>query len=419
MMGPSSTGAPAAETLATPPTPPGSLTSPPRSREVLSFLDALRRWRDDLSAALGRLDRRAQVASRPDDYLADVQLAMSLTESIDRRTEELIAAWDSGRVGPDELAKIAELIWGRLPDALGNPTAFALSEASTLAAALESRLSARLSADTIAGSGAAGRIAPLRETLQRCRQLVETLGAARGHADTEADRLAAGLEKALNSAAGPAAAGAEIDRIADAAEILERDLIKEVGLRSVVQREAVELADRVAAIERIEAEVHVTADRCRDKIADPPRLGIPEVHALGAVPQPPANAAGADAWQRARAEQAAYAARLDLVARALDEAARRYAAPLDERAELRGLAEAYRARAGAAGLAEDPQLDKGFAAARTVLYQAPCDLAAGRDLVTAYVSAVQRAVGSTDAPKEPPVPHVKPDSASTQTEDQT
>ncbi|HYU67578.1 MAG TPA: hypothetical protein VEK09_12545, partial [Jatrophihabitantaceae bacterium] len=89
-------------------------------------------------------------------------------------------------------------------------------------------------------------------------------------------------------------------------------------------------------------------------------------------------------------------------AAALDEAGRRYAAPLTERDELRGLAEAYRAKAGAAGLAEDPALGERFDALRTLLWQAPCDLAAARPLVAAYGQAVQTAVGAIAA-VQPPV----------------
>ena len=123
--------------LGPPPLAPGSLTAPAPPVEVLHFLDALGHWRDDLQAALRSLDRRAQASAIAGSYTADLELALSLWESIDRRTTDLVTAWDSGRVGRTELAHLAELMWGRLPDALGNPSAFTLGEATTLAAALE------------------------------------------------------------------------------------------------------------------------------------------------------------------------------------------------------------------------------------------------------------------------------------------
>jgi hypothetical protein len=363
---------------------------------VLRFLDELRRWRDDLRTALDALDRRAQVASSADAFTGDLTLALSLAESISRRTDELITAWDSGRVGDKELARLAELMWARLPDALGNPSAFSLDEATALAAALESRLAARLDADTIAGSGAADRIAPLRDTLARCHDLATTLE----RRVDEANALTAELDAALASDAKTLAA--EITRIADAADLLERDLIKETALRTSVSRDAPALAGRVAKLEQIAADVRETAQRCRDKIADPPRLAVPDVAALGPVPPPPDGPDLPGTWTAARAALDAYQARLDQAAAALAEAGRRYAAPLTERAELRGLAEAYRAKAAAAGLAEDPGLDAQFAAARAVLWRAPCDLVAARRLAETYGHAVQVAVGAMPA-TEPPV----------------
>jgi hypothetical protein len=377
--------------LATPPTPPGSLTAPAAPRDVLSYLDELRRWRDDLRTALTALDQRAQVASSADSFTADLTLALSLAESINRRTDELISVWDSGRVGDKELAQLAALMWGRLPDALGNPSAFSLGEATTLVTALEARLAARLDADTIAGSGAADRIAPLRETLARCHDLATTLH----RRVDEADALAARLDAALASDAKTL--GDEVGRIADAAEVLERDLIKETSLRSSVSRDAAALAARVAEIARTAAGVRDTADHCRDKIADPPRLAVPDVGVLGPVPPIPDGPDAPGTWTAARAALDAYAVQLDRAAAGLAEAGRRYAAPLAERAELRGLAEAYRAKASGAGLAEDTALDAQFATLRAELWRAPCDLVAARRLVETYSQAVQVAVGAVPA----------------------
>lgn len=385
-------------TLSAAPTPPGSLTAPAGARSVLAYLDELRRWRDDLRTAVDALDRRTQVSSAPDTFTSDVTLLMSLSESIDRRTDELIRVWDSGRVTENELAQLAQLMWGRLPDPLGNPSAFSLSEATTLAAALESRLATRLDADKIAGSGAADRIGPLRETLDRCTSLAATLCRRGG----EAEALSEDLDRALAADAGPQALGAEIERLADAAELLEGELIKETSLRASVERDTADLVARVAELSATAAGVRATAARCREKIADAPRLAVPDVTALGPVPPIPDGPEAPGAWTAARATLDAYSEHLDRVGAALAEAARRFAAPLAERAELRGLADAYRAKAAAAGLAEDSALDARFAQLRAVLWQAPCDLTAARRMTTEYGRAVQVAVGAIPA-TEPPV----------------
>lgn len=385
-----------ATSLATPPNPPGSLTAPARPRDVLQYLDELRRWRDDLRTALADLDRRAQVATDTDAFTGDLTLALSLSESIGKRTDELITTWDSGRVGDRELAQLAQLMWGRLPDALGNPSAFSLSEASTLAAALEARLAARLDADTIAGSGAADRIAPLRETLARCRDLAGTLQRRRDEVAT----LTQNLDDALQQDAKTL--GAEVERIADAAEVLERDLIKETSLRATVSRDAAALAARIADLTATATQTRTTAELCREKIADPPRLAVPDVAALGPVPPIPDGPDAPGTWTAAREALDEYTARLDKAAAALAEAGRRYAKPLTERAELRGLAEAYHAKAGARGLAEEPTLDAQWTELHAALWQAPCDLEAARAKLDEYSQAVQVAVGAV-AVVEPPV----------------
>lgn len=377
-----------AASLAAPPTAPGSLTAPAGPRSVGRYLDETRRWRDDLKAVLGSLDERAQLSSAPDAFTGDLTLAMSLSESIDRRTEDLIRVWDGGRVGDAELAQIAQLTWGRLPDPLGNPTAFSLIEASTLVAALESRLAARLDADPIAGSGVADRIAPLRATLVRCRRLAATLGRDTG----EVEQLSELLDSALGENGDAARVGPEVNRILDAADAIERDLITLTTLRASVARDAAELASRVAELTTRQTAANATAELCREKILCPPRLAVPNLAALGPIPPVPPEAAAPGTWSAAHSGLREYSDRLDRAAAALAEAHRRYAAPLAERAELRGLTEAYQAKAGAAGLAEDRTLDAEIAAVRSVLWQAPCDLETARPLVHTYGQAVQAAI---------------------------
>ena len=109
------------------------------------------------------------------------------------------------------------------------------------------------------------------------------------------------------------------------------------------------LADRVAQLSTTAGAVRETAQHCRDKIADPPRLAVPDIAALGPVPPVPDGADVPGSWTAARAALDGYQSRLQQAAAALAEAGRRYAAPLAERAELRGLAQAYRAKAAASG----------------------------------------------------------------------
>ena len=66
-------------------------------------------------------------------------------------------------------------------------------------------------------------------------------------------------------------------------------------------------------------------------------------------------------------------------------------APVRRRDELRGLLDAYQAKAGRAGLSEDVELGRRHEAAHDALHTAPCRLADAEALVRAYIDAVNGA----------------------------
>jgi hypothetical protein len=69
-------------------------------------------------------------------------------------------------------------------------------------------------------------------------------------------------------------------------------------------------------------------------------------------------------------------------------------APVARRNDLRGLLEAYRAKAAAGGKAEDPGLTRLYGLARDALYVGPCDVDAAEDRVQEYLAAVNRGGGT-------------------------
>jgi hypothetical protein len=361
---------------------------------MLSYLDALNRWVAALRATLDALDASADATDDPGKYTADIVLAMSLWNSIDARRTQLVTTWDSGRVGHNELATLATMIWGRLSDPLGSPTAFTLPEACTLAAVLADKLSDDLTTTAIGGSGAAARIAPLRAAIERCRAQSHALG----HPTTRIDELAAMLETALAGTDARAIAST-VEAVDREITAIERDMIKEASRRAGAAAQVAELERRYCDLVELEAEVRELAARCADKIANAPRLGVPTVSQLG---PPPAG----------RDQVGPYAQRLGRIAAALHVAQQRFAAPLAEREDLRGLLGAYRHRAAAKGLAEDAALHALYQPAYDVLWIAPCDLALARSLVGKYQHAVRVAVGA-DIEREPPArtDAVPPDAA--------
>jgi len=76
------------------------------------------------------------------------------------------------------------------------------------------------------------------------------------------------------------------------------------------------------------------------------------------------------------------------VARGCRDAERQATELMDRRDELRGLLDAYQARAAKLGGAEDSELDKRYDRAHDLLWTAPCDLPAAAAAVTGYQQAV-------------------------------
>jgi len=96
-----------------------------------------------------------------------------------------------------------------------------------------------------------------------------------------------------------------------------------------------------------------------------------------------------------REQAAAAAAKLDTIEAEAAAATARYqdagwvaAALLDRREELRGLLDAYQAKAVRVGAAEDIELSKLYAQGHDLLWTAPCDLATAAAAVTVYQQAI-------------------------------
>jgi hypothetical protein len=144
----------------------------------------------------------------------------------------------------------------------------------------------------------------------------------------------------------------------------------------------------VAAAAAARRDATAAWDRAAAKIAVMAPQAPPEVTPLTA------RLAGLDAL-RAAGRWTRLASELDLIEKQAAtitdqcrEVERRAGALLDRREELRGLLDAYQARAARLGGAEDSDLDGRYARARELLWTAPCDLAAATAAVTGYQQAV-------------------------------
>lgn len=353
---------------ATAPAAPGRLGEPIDGDALLIYLDALHEWRGRRRQELDRLDAAALRSRDPDDYTADLSLAMAMWQSVTDRLEQLTQTWDSGRADRRAREDLSRLIWST---GAGTVTGgLSLVESTRLSDALTASLRARLAFDPAAADVAA-RITETRAGLQRSTELAAGTGSVRPqHLPDLAD-----LRRRLERLAGQAAAGADVGGPLAVLEAesarAERDLIVAAAAHGSLARDFRAAREQRAWLEQQEEELRALVATVSESVSPTPRLAVPDVERLGRVPQD-------------RAALDAYRARLHAVGQALRFARDAYAAPLAELDELRGRLQAFGAKARAIGRAADPSVAAAHDKAQAVLDLRPCPLPEARDLVVAF-----------------------------------
>jgi hypothetical protein len=321
------------------------------------------------------------------------ELYEAYSEVIDRAAETL-----ARRPGQKELAEITALLTGPSVEIDHGPAPLARRdladtgrEQMTLIAA-RARMRAAFAAVAAVTSEAeqgwndvAGKLDAAAADLSGVEMLGDQdLASEVAEVQADLDRLR-GLLNAdpLGSHANPAAADRLLDRAA-----------------AVAARSADLARLRDGARQRIAA-VTAAADAARTAREDAAAACLRAAAKITAVPPVPADrsdlsarTAALDAllatgrWTRLSSE-------LDLLERELASATsnfrdteRTVATLLSRRDELRGLLDAYKAKAARLGAAEDPGLATGYDQARQLLWTAPCDLNAAADAVNRFQQAV-------------------------------
>jgi chromosome segregation ATPase len=253
-----------------------------------------------------------------------------------------------------EVVAAAESVW--------NETAEGLSEIGTAIGTAKEQ-AAELGDDEVTGA-----LIAAAEELGRLREVLNSDPLAlwqHGRVDT------ARLDRLRKEAA------AAVARVGDLAR-----------LRADAQRRIAAVTAAVAASAAAWQDAKAARDRAATKIAT-------------ALPPPPAEPAGLDAalaaldTLRAAGRWARLAAELDAIGTEAAAATERYrdaeraaVALLGRRDELRGLLDAYQAKAASLGAAEDAELTARYQQARDLLWTAPCDLVAASAAVTDYQQAI-------------------------------
>jgi hypothetical protein len=170
---------------------------------------------------------------------------------------------------------------------------------------------------------------------------------------------------------------AALSRAADLAVLRANSKQRIAAVAAVVATARQAWQDAMAARERAAAKIAAVA------LPAPPNVSglAPRLASLDAL-----TAAGR--WARLDSELDQLEKQATALAGQCRDAEQQAVALLDRREELRGLLDAYRARAAKLGGAEDSDLDARYDRAHDLLWTAPCDLPAATDAVTGYQQAV-------------------------------
>lgn len=373
------------------PAAPGALGVPVHAAEAQTYLGALRGWVEQRRADLAEVDS-AVLKLTPSEQVSittDLTVALTFWKAVNDRLTLLETTFDGGRVGPREAERLSTLIHGRLDSntatELSLPSSGSLAVSLPEACRLLDSLTRTLQARASLAPGAAEssqRIMLARAQVERVRDqlpLVPT-GSER---DEAASRLVR-LDRRVTDLVERARRGADIGGIIGPLEIeiatLERDLIVASAERANAAKDRVRTLQRVDELDARAAAIRALEKACLEAITPAPHLAIPNVHALGPVPQ-------------GRAELTAYGQRLERVSRALDLAHERYAAGLAERDEIVGLAGAVTAMASALQLADPAREDLAMLQRRLdeTVAARPMPITRARALAAAYQAYVDAA----------------------------
>jgi chromosome segregation ATPase len=159
-----------------------------------------------------------------------------------------------------------------------------------------------------------------------------------------------------------------------------------------------EAASAVAAAQQAWQDATVARERAAVRVCVPDGSLLPDVGGLAARVEALRAMQAAGRWVRVASELDVIGTQVAAATRQCREAEQTAAGLVEQRNELRGLLDAYRAKAAGTGGAENIELDHRYQQAKELLWTAPCDLAAAGAAVTSYQQAVLQLRRSGDRP---------------------
>jgi len=248
----------------------------------------------------------------------------------------------------------AETVWNEISDGL-----------QQLGASLDDakRQSAGLADDSLAGA-----LTAAETSLGQLRLTLNTDPIAlwqRGHTDTGR------LDRLREQVGAVASRAAELARLRDGAGRRIAALTAAISAASAASQDAAAAQERAAA-----------------RIAGAVPQPLPDLARLAGALTALSDLQAAGRWTRLAVDLDAAEKDTAAATQLCRDAERAAAAQLDRRDELRGLLDAYKAKAAGLGAAENADLEAAYGRARDMLWTAPCDLAAAAAAVTGYQQAV-------------------------------
>jgi hypothetical protein len=181
---------------------------------------------------------------------------------------------------------------------------------------------------------------------------------------------------------------ARLDRLQQRAAVAVSRADELAALRENAGRRIAAVAATVSAARDAWQDAMAARERAAAKIATALLPAPPNVRGLADRLAALDALKAAGRWPRLGSELDLLEEQAAAAARGCRDAERQAIELLDRRDELRGLLDAYQARAAKLGGAEDSELDARYDRARDLLWTAPCDLSAAAAAVTDYQQAV-------------------------------
>jgi hypothetical protein len=235
-------------------------------------------------------------------------------------------------------------------------------------------------------------------------QVTADLGAAKGKlpglppaelgdAMAQAETSLAQLRELLNSDplalwTGGRVDTSRLDRLKQQAAAAIAQVSEIARARGESDQRLAEVRAAIEAARQAHADATVARERAATRIFVAQNESLPDVAGFASRLENLAALRSAGRWTRLASELDLIGKQVGTATRQCREAEQAAAGLIEQRNELRGMLDAYRAKAGGTGGAENAELDQQYQQAKDLLWTAPCDLAAASAAVTSYQQAV-------------------------------